>query len=64
MDSSNSYNKLKEYLLYADMYKEFDDRFLRDLSLYIDDLRLLKNIINEFLIEVVKNSVSMETELF
>lgn len=50
VDSSNSYNKLKEYLLYADMYKEFDDRFLRDLSLYIDDLRLLKNIINEFLI--------------
>ena len=50
VDSSNSYNKLKEYLLYADMYQKFDDRFLRDLSLYIDDLRLLKNIINEFLI--------------
>ena len=50
VDSSNSYNKLKEYLLYADMYQKFDDRFLRDLSLYIDDLRLLKYIINEFLI--------------
>lgn len=50
LDSSNSYNKLKEYLESAGIYELFDDHFLRGLSLYIDDLRILKNIFNEFLI--------------
>ena len=50
LDSSNSYNKLKEYLESVDLYVKFDDHFLRGISLYIDDLRVLKNIFNEFII--------------
>ena len=50
LDSSNSYNKLKEYLENVDLYVKFDDHFLRGISLYIDDLRVLKNIFNEFII--------------
>ncbi len=47
IDSSNSYNKIlelfgKEYLSKLDKY------FLQDISLYIDDMRLLKNVYNEF----------------
>ena len=50
MDGSNSYNKLKEYLSMAGIFEAFEDHFLRGLSLYIDDLRILKNIFNEFLV--------------
>ncbi|MBQ9657951.1 MAG: hypothetical protein IJV31_04190, partial [Clostridia bacterium] len=60
LDSSNSYNKLKEYLESAGIYELFDDHFLRGISLYIDDLRLLKNIFNEFLIFNAKlNSIEL-----
>lgn len=48
VDASNSYNKIKEYLQKSGDYKTEDDRFLRGLSLYIDDLRVCKNIINEY----------------
>lgn len=50
VDNSNSYNKMKEYLERDGVFKSMDDRFLRGLSIYVDDLRLLKNIYNEFLI--------------
>ena len=50
VNGSNSYNKLKDYLNEMDLYNQFEDRFLRNICLYIDDLRLLKNIYNEFLI--------------
>lgn len=61
LDSSNSYNKIKEYLEVANLYQEFDDHFLRGISLYIDDLRILKNIINEFLIYDNKlNSIELD----
>ena len=50
LDSSNSYNKIKEYLESAGLYSQFDDHFLRGTALYIDDLRIVKNIFNEFLI--------------
>lgn len=60
LDSSNSYNKLKEYMESAGLYESFDDHFLRGISLYIDDLRLLKNIFNEFLIFNAKlNSIEL-----
>jgi len=48
LDSSNSYNKIKDYLESANVYEQFDDHFLRGISLYIDDLRIVKNIFNEF----------------
>lgn len=50
VDSSNAFNKLKMYLEEDNVYKLFDERFLRGISLYIDDLRILKNICNEFMI--------------
>lgn len=48
VDSSNAFNKFKGYLEQGDLYHLFDENFLRGLSLYIDDLRILKNIYNEF----------------
>lgn len=50
VDGSNSYNMLREYLIEVNLYNQFEERFLRNICLYIDDLRLLKNIYNEFLI--------------
>ena len=61
LDSSNSYNKIKEYLESAGVYEQFDDHFLRGISLYIDDLRIVKNIFNEFLIYNRKlNSIELD----
>jgi hypothetical protein len=48
MDSSNSYSLLIN-LLKKEVPK-LDNSFLRGLSIYIDEMRVLKNIINEFLI--------------
>lgn len=50
VDSSNSYDMLHNYLKDAGIIERFDIHFLRNISLYIDDLRMLKNIFNEFLI--------------
>lgn len=47
MDSSNSYDKILE-LFDKEYGKKLDRYFLQDISLYIDDMRLLKNIYNEF----------------
>lgn len=50
MDSSNSYDKFIEILKEGSIYSKFDESFLQGLSLYVDDMRILKNIYNEFLI--------------
>lgn len=53
INASNSYEKLKEILVNFDSiesFGHFNQQFLQNLSLYIDDMRLLKNIFNEFLI--------------
>ncbi|MDR2652098.1 MAG: hypothetical protein LBC68_07255 [Prevotellaceae bacterium] len=50
VDSSNSYDKFVEIFSEGDIFKLFDVNFLQGLSLYIDDMRILKNIYNEFLI--------------
>ena len=50
VDGSNSYNKLIEILQTNNLLALFDRHFLNQVSLYIDDMRLLKNICNEFLI--------------
>ena len=54
MDASNSFNKLKEYLQESGDYESFNERFLRGLSLYLDDLRTVKNIVNEYQIYSAK----------
>lgn len=50
VDSSNSYDKFISLLKKSGIYEKFNEGFLQGLSLYIDDMRLLKNIYNEFLI--------------
>ena len=42
MDSSNSYDKILE-LFDKEYRKELNKYFLQDISLYIDDMGLLKN---------------------
>ena len=58
VDSSNSFNVMKRYIEDAKLDVDIEDQFLSDISLYIDDLRLLKNIMNEFVIysEKLKSS--------
>ena len=50
VDSSNSYDQFISHLKKGKILDWFDDSFLQGLSLYIDDMRLLKNIYNEFII--------------
>lgn len=50
LDSSNSYDQLIGHMKKNNLNMLFEDRFLQGLSLYIDDMRLLKNICNEFLV--------------
>lgn len=50
IDGSNSYNKFIEYFELGGIFELFDKSFLQGLSLYVDDMRILKNIYNEFVI--------------
>lgn len=50
MDGSNSYELIVELFESAGIINSFDKNFLQGLSLYIDDMRLLQNIYNEFLV--------------
>ena len=50
VDGSNSYDQFITHLKKNNLYEKFDQRFLKGLSLYVDEMRLLKNICNEFLI--------------
>lgn len=52
MDSSNSYDLFISLLKKGGIFENFDDNFLQGVSLYIDDMRLLKNIYNEFVIYI------------
>ena len=48
VDSSNSYDQFISHFKKGGIFEKFDESFLQGLSLYIDDMRLLKNIYNEF----------------
>ncbi|WP_392562174.1 hypothetical protein RHO12_01415 [Orbus sturtevantii] len=50
VDSSNSYDQFISHFKDSGILDKFDGHFLQGLSLYIDDMRILKNIYNEFLI--------------
>jgi len=50
INSSNSLDKMQERLSELDFAKAINTQFLREVSLYIDDLRLIHNIFNEFVI--------------
>ena len=48
VDGSNSYDKFIEVLLNSGILRHFDSVFLQGFSLYIDEMRLLLNICNEY----------------
>lgn len=50
VDSSNSYDQFISIFKDGGILSLFDENFLKGLSLYIDDMRILKNIYNEFLV--------------
>lgn len=50
VDGSNSYDQFISHLQKNNLLDKFDERFLKGLSLYVDEMRLLKNICNEFLV--------------
>lgn len=50
IDGSNSYDQFVSHFKKSGLFQKFDEGFLQGLSLYIDDMRLLKNIYNEFVI--------------
>jgi hypothetical protein len=50
VDGTNSYNQFIEHLDKNSLTEKFEKKFLQGISLYIDDMRLLKNVCNEFLI--------------
>lgn len=66
INSSNSLDKIQERLKELDFKKSINSQFLREVSLYIDDLRLIHNIFNEFIIyyERLKSESLDVTKLF
>jgi hypothetical protein len=61
INTSNSLDKMLERLSGEPFAEKIDQQFLREVSLYIDDLRLMHNIFNEFTIYNAKlNSDSLD----
>lgn len=50
VDGSNSYDQFIRHFKQGGIFELFDEDFLQGLSLYIDDMRILKNIYNEFVV--------------
>lgn len=50
IDSSNSYNQFILHFTKGGVLEKFDEHFLQGVSLYVDDMRILKNIYNEFIV--------------
>lgn len=50
LNGSNANEQFKQLFKEADIADEFDTVFLRDVSVFVDEMRLLQNIFNEFLI--------------
>lgn len=50
IDSSNSYNQFIQHFKSGGIFELFEASFLQEVSLYVDDMRMLKNVYNEFLI--------------
>lgn len=55
--ASNSYDQLSEILKGMKLYEGLDEKFLFNISLYLDDMRLINNICNEYL--TYKESLSI-----
>lgn len=50
LDGTNSYDQFIRHLKKGNILEKFDSTFLQRLALYIDDMRVLKNVYNEFLV--------------
>ena len=50
LDGTNSYDQFIRHLKQGNILEKFDSTFLQILALYIDDMRVLKNVYNEFLV--------------
>ena len=50
LDGTNSYDQFIRHLKQGNILEKFDSTFLQRLALYIDDMRALKNVYNEFLV--------------
>lgn len=50
IDSSNSYDQFISHFKNGGVFEKFDQHFLQGISLYVDDMRILKNIYNEFMV--------------
>ena len=54
VDSSNSYEQFLKHLKEGDLLDGFEQSFLQSLSLYVDDMRILLNICNEFVVYILR----------
>lgn len=50
VDVSNSCDQLIQCFRESNIESDFSERFLQDVSLYISDMRLIRNIVNEYII--------------
>ncbi|MCB2353918.1 hypothetical protein [Clostridium estertheticum] len=50
IDSSNSYDQFISHLKKGGVFEKIEEHFLQRISLYVDDMRILKNIYNEFMV--------------
>lgn len=50
LDGSNSYDQFIEHFKLGGIFNLFNENFLQGISLYVDDMRILKNVYNEFVI--------------
>lgn len=50
IDGSNSHEQFIQHFKKSDIHKNFDVNFLENISLYVDEMRILKNSYNEFII--------------
>lgn len=50
LDGSNSYDQFIAHFKVGGIFELFEESFLQGISLYVDDMRILKNIYNEFVI--------------
>ena len=64
VDASNSYDQFREHLLEHGILNLFSDTFLSGFSLYIDDMRMLKNICNEFTVYKERLTKQLATDTF
>lgn len=63
VNSSNSYQLLSDRIKKAGLSESLPDDFISDISLYITDMRLLKNIMNEFNLYYAKLKKEKERSL-